>query len=252
MTSATEIVNTANGWLKPHVFRDYCPNGLQIEGGKQSIKNIACAVTASQYVIEQAMSNNADMLVVHHGFFWKGESPVITGSKKKRIASLLDAGLHLLAYHLPLDAHPVLGNNAQLADKLGLSFTACVPDRPDSILCTGFLPQAMTGETFCQKIEQTLARRPLYIGDLGRQLQTFAWCTGAAQTYFPQAMEQGVDAFITGEASEQNYHQAQESGVCYIAAGHHATERYGVQALTKQLAETYSLECFFIDQDNPV
>ena len=252
MTSATEIINTVNSWLKPHVFRDYCPNGLQLEGDKKSIKKIACAVTASQYVIEQAISKNADMLIVHHGFFWKGESPVITGSKKKRIASLLASGLYLLAYHLPLDAHPILGNNAQLANKLGLSFTSCVPDRPDSVLCTGFLQEPMTGDAFCQRVEQTLARRPLYIGDPQRKLQTFAWCTGGAQSYFSQAIEQGVDAFITGEVSEQNYHQAQESGVCYIAAGHHATERYGVQALAEKLSAEYSLEYFFVDQENPV
>ena len=252
MTSAIEIINTANAWLKPHIFRDYCPNGLQIEGDARQIKTIACAVTASQYVIEQAINNRADMLIVHHGFFWKGEPQTITGSKKKRISRLLESGLHLLAYHLPLDAHPTMGNNAKLADKLGLDFTAYVPDKPDSILCTGFLQKSTTGHTFCQLIEDRLARKPLFIGDPKRKLKTFAWCTGGAQSYFPQAIEQGVDAFITGEISEQNYHQSQESGVCYIAAGHHATERYGVQSLTEKLSAKYSLEYFFIDEKNPV
>jgi dinuclear metal center YbgI/SA1388 family protein len=230
-------------------FRDYCPNGIQVEG-KSQVLRIATGVTASQAVIEAATEWNADAIIVHHGYFWRGEDPSVTGIKKQRIAQLLKHDINLLAYHLPLDAHPELGNNAQIAKLLG--FTVQGKFGEQDIASYGTLAEPLRLNQLAGKIETTFSRTPQVIGSTDAKISRIAWCSGGGQSYFEQALALGVDAFLTGEISEQNVHVAQETGVAFIAAGHHATERYGVQALGEHLAKQFGLEHRFFDQDNPV
>ncbi|MBI1175404.1 MAG: Nif3-like dinuclear metal center hexameric protein [Sideroxydans sp.] len=230
-------------------FRDYCPNGVQVEGRAQVLK-IASGVTASQRLLEAATAWGADAVLVHHGYFWRGEDAAISGIKKRRVAHLLQHDVSLLAYHLPLDAHAELGNNAQLARRLG--FVELGRFGEQDIACHGDLVQPQTLAGLTRHIADTLQREPQVIGEEGRTIRRMAWCTGAAQGYFMQAVELGVDAFLTGEISEQNVHVAEEAGVAFIAAGHHATERYGVQALGEHLAARFALEHRFFDMDVPV
>ncbi len=230
-------------------FRDYCPNGIQVEG-RAEIHRIASGVTASQHLLEAATEWGADAILVHHGYFWRNEDATLTGIKKRRIAHLLQRDVSLLAYHLPLDAHAELGNNAQLGRMLGLQAQGRFGEQ--DIAWHGELQQPQTLAEFAATITHQLQRAPQIIGEGGRTLRRVAWCTGAAQGYFEQAVALGVDAFLTGEISEQNVHVARETGVAFIAAGHHATERYGVQALGGHLAQQFSLEHRFFDQDNPV
>ncbi len=227
-------------------FRDYCPNGIQVEG-RAEVRRIATGVTASQAVLEAATDWGADVLIVHHGYFWRSEDAAITGIKKRRIAHLLRHDLSLLAYHLPLDAHAELGNNACLARRLGFIEQGRFGDQ--DIACFGALEQTQTLAVLARHIADVLRREPQVIGKLDANITRIAWCSGAAQGYFEQAIDLGVDAFLTGEISEQNVHAAQESGVAFIAAGHHATERYGVQALGERLAARFGLEHYFFDQD---
>jgi dinuclear metal center YbgI/SA1388 family protein len=230
-------------------FRDYSPNGVQVEG-KADILRIATGVTASQRLLEAATAWGADAIIVHHGYFWRNEDATVTGIKKRRISYLLQHDVSLLAYHLPLDAHPELGNNAQLAKRLGLLANGRFGEQ--EIAWKGELQQPQTLNQFAAHISQTLQRTPLVIGDGKRLLRKIAWCSGGAQSYFEQAVALGVDAFLTGEISEQNVHIAEETGVAFISAGHHATERYGVQALGEHLAQQFSIEHRFFDMDNPV
>ena len=230
-------------------FRDYCPNGLQVEG-RGEIQRIATGVTASQRLLEAAADWGADAILVHHGYFWRNEEAVIKGIKKQRISHLLKHDISLLAFHLPLDAHPELGNNAQLAKRLGLLPAGKFGEQ--DIAWHGKLESTQNLGQFSARIAGVLQRTPLVIGEVNKPLHHIAWCTGGAQGYFDQAVALGVDAFITGEISEQNYHVAEETGVAFIAAGHHATERYGVQALGEHLAAGFSLEHQFFDIDNPV
>jgi dinuclear metal center YbgI/SA1388 family protein len=230
-------------------FRDYSPNGVQVEG-RAEIRRIATGVTASQRLLEAATAWGADAILVHHGYFWRNEDATVTGIKKRRIAHLLQHDVSLLAYHLPLDAHPELGNNAQLAIRLGLMAQGHFAEQ--EIAWHGELRQPQTLGQFAELITHSLQRTPLFIGDSDRTLHRIAWCTGAAQGYFEQAVALGVDAFLTGEISEQNVHIAEETGVAFIAAGHHATERYGVQALGEHLAQQFKIEHCFFDMDNPV
>jgi dinuclear metal center YbgI/SA1388 family protein len=227
-------------------FRDYSPNGIQIEG-RSEIRRIASGVTASQFVLEAATDWKADALIVHHGYFWRGEDLCITGIKKLRIALLLQQDMSLLAYHLPLDAHPELGNNAQIAKRLGITMQGYFGDQ--DIACYGALTQPQSLQLLAQKIQSIFHRTPQVIGQKGAEISTIAWCSGAGQGYFEQAVARGVDAFLTGEISEQNVHVAQESGVAFIAAGHHASERYGVQALGEHLVAQFGLEHRFFDQE---
>lgn len=229
--------------------RDYCPNGLQVEG-RAEVRRLISGVTASAALVEAARLDNADALLVHHGYFWKGEDLRLVGTRKRRIQALLDAGMNLFAYHLPLDLHPQLGNNAQLATRLGLIEEGRGGEQ--NLLCHGRAAQTTTLGNFGKLIAQRLGRVPLLIGEAGRNIQRIAWCTGGAQSYFETALSMGVDAYLTGEISEQHVHLARESGVAFIAAGHHATERYGVQALGEHLAERFGLQHRFIDIDNPV
>jgi dinuclear metal center YbgI/SA1388 family protein len=230
-------------------FRDYCPNGLQVEG-RAEVACIVTGVTASAALIEAAVGEGADALLVHHGYFWRGEDGRITGMRRRRIAALLSHDLNLFAYHLPLDVHPKVGNNAQLALRFGLTPSGRFGEQDIGV--HGRLQDEITLACFAERIEQETARRPLLIGDPARPLRRIAWCTGGAQGLFEQAIALGVDAYISGEISEQTVHAARESGVAYIAAGHHATERYGVQALGEHLAQRFGLRHLFIDIDNPV
>jgi dinuclear metal center YbgI/SA1388 family protein len=230
-------------------FRDYCPNGLQVEG-RTEIKRIATGVTASQRLLEAATAWGADAILVHHGYFWRNEDSTVTGIKKRRIAHLLQHDVNLLAYHLPLDAHAKLGNNAQLAKRLGLVEQGRFGEQ--DIAWYGELKIPQTLHQFEAHIAETLQRAPLVIGHSERILRRIAWCSGGAQGYFEQAVALGVDAFLTGEISEQSVHIAEETGVAFISAGHHATERYGVQALGEHLAQQFNIEHRFFDMDNPV
>jgi dinuclear metal center YbgI/SA1388 family protein len=245
----SELDNYIGRLLDVSRFRDYCPNGIQVEG-RSGISKIATGVTASQRLLEAATAWGADAILVHHGYFWRNEEQAVRGIKKRRIMHLLQHDVSLLAYHLPLDAHPELGNNAQLAQRLGLLSKGCFGEQ--DIAWQGDLQQPQTLGQFAVRIEKTLQRPPLVIGESERMLKRIAWCSGAAQSYFEQAVALGVDAFLTGEISEQNVHVARESGVAFIAAGHHATERYGVQALGEHVAKQWQIEHRFFDMDSPV
>jgi len=235
--------------LQTGSFKDYCPNGVQVEG-RAEIKRIATAVTASQAVIDAAIAWGADALLVHHGFFWRNEEAAVVGIKKRRLAKLLQHDISLLAYHLPLDAHEQLGNNAQLGEVLGLQTLMRCGEQ--NLLNVGGLKDAQPLADFVSGIALKLQRAAQVIAGDGRQIKRVAWCSGGAQGYFEQAIAQGVDAYITGEISEQNFHLAQESGVAFISAGHHATEQFGIQALGLHLAERFHLQHQFFNQENPV
>ncbi len=230
-------------------FRDYCPNGLQVEG-RADIHKIATGVTASLKLLEVATAWGADAIIVHHGYFWRNEDQAVRGIKKNRIAHLLRHDVNLLAYHLPLDAHAELGNNAQLATRLGLVAHGRFGEQ--EIAWYGELQKPQTLSQLAVHITDSLQRTPQIIGTSERTLRRIAWCSGAAQSYFEEAVALGVDVFLTGEISEQNVHVAQETGVAFIAGGHHATERYGVQALGEHLANQWGIEHRFFDMDNPV
>lgn len=242
----SELTDYIGTLLEVARYKDYCPNGLQVEG-RGEVYKIATAVTASQQVIERAIEWGADAIVVHHGYFWRNEEAVIAGIKKRRIAALLQHDISLLAYHLPLDAHAELGNNAQLAQRLGWVEEGRFGEQ--NIACLGRGARSMSLKEIEISVGQVLRRTPMVIGDMQKGVRRIAWCSGGGQAYFAQAMELGVDAFLTGEISEQNVHMAQESGVAFIAAGHFATERFGVQALGAHLNGQCGLETRFFDQD---
>lgn len=251
MIQLKELLSYLNNILEIERFQDYCPNGLQVEG-RADVKKIVSGVTASQALIDAAIKEKADVLLVHHGYFWKGEDARITGLKYQRVRRLIESGINLLAYHLPLDAHPLYGNNAQLAEILELDITGIFPAVSNAVGMYGSLKTPMSVAAFSQIITQALQREPLHIGDANAEIHTIAWCSGAAQNYIEQAAELGVDAYLTGEVSEQTVHFAREYGIQFFAAGHHATERYGVKRLGEHLAEHFGLNHQFIDIDNPV
>lgn len=242
------LLQALNEELEPGRFEDYCPNGLQVEG-RREIRRIVSGVTASQALITAAIEQDADLILVHHGYFWRGEAQPITGMKRVRLQALLQHRINLVAYHLPLDAHPRLGNNAQLAQRLGLLVDA--PLREDGIGLVGRLPEARSAAALAGHIEAALQRTPLWIPGGPHPVLRVAWCTGGAQSLLATAAAKGVDAFISGEISEQTTHEARELGIHYFAAGHHATERYGPQALGEWCAERFGLEHRFIDIPNP-
>ena len=244
-----ELVEYLDRLLEPAKFRDYCPNGLQVEG-RAEVRRIVAGVTASQALLDAAVVAKADAVLVHHGYFWRGEDGRITGMRKRRLATLIENDISLLAYHLPLDAHPTLGNNAQWAAALGWQAQGRFGEQ--DIGWVGTLPQPQTVAELAAGLTQSLGRAPLVIGDGARSISRLAWCSGGAQGYFEQAIALGVDAYLSGEISEQTVHLARESGVAYFAAGHHATERFGARALALHLAEHCGLDCRFVDVDNPV
>ena len=244
-----ELNRYLDGLLEISRFQDYCPNGLQVEG-RGTIRRIVTGVTASLALIQAALAENADAILVHHGYFWKGDDPCITGTHRARIALLIAHELNLFAYHLPLDAHADLGNNAQLGQRLGLVASGRFADQ--DIGFRGNLDAPLRLDAFAAQVGQRLGREPLVIGDAAREIRNIAWCTGAAQGFFEDAIRAGADAYLSGEISEQQVHLARESGVAFIAAGHHATETLGVQALGEHLSAQFGLEHRFIDIPNPV
>ncbi|WP_345856796.1 Nif3-like dinuclear metal center hexameric protein [Shewanella algae] len=238
-------------FLQLDKFRDYAPNGLQVEG-KAEIRKIVTGVTACQALIDRAVEAGADALLVHHGFFWKNEPEVLTGMKHRRIKSLLLNDINLFGYHLPLDAHPMLGNNAELGRELGVIEPEAVETIAQGLLWQGVLDSPMTAKDLSALLEQRLGQAPLHLDGGERSIQKLAWCTGGAQDYIDAAAALGVDAFISGEASERTFHSAVEQGIHYFGAGHHATERFGIKALGEHLAREFELEHEFIDIPNPV
>lgn len=242
-----------NAFLSPQLIKDYCPNGLQVEG-KPEIKKIITGVTACQALIERAIAENADAILVHHGFFWKGEPSEIRGMKYKRLKALMENGINLYGYHLPLDIHAQVGNNVQLAQHLGLDIIGGLEQgNPQSIAIYGELDAPLSGEEFASRIAISLQREPLHIGDNAPAIiKKVGWCTGGGQDYIELAAQQGCDAFISGEVSERTTHIARELGIHYFAAGHHATERYGIKALGEWLAQEYDVTVEFVDINNPV
>ena len=243
-----QLRNTLDTLLDAARFRDYCPNGLQVEG-RADVRHVVSGVTASLALIERAIEMKADTVLVHHGLFWKGDDMRIVGPKKKRLELLLGHGVNLFAYHLPLDAHAELGNNAQLAKQLGFRTTGRFAEQEIGFL--GELETAAPAEALAARVSEALGRKALVVGPLERVVKRIAWCTGGAQGYFEQAIAAGCDAFLSGEISEQTTHLAREAGVAYIAAGHHATERYGVQGVGAWLQARHGVEHRFIDDDNP-
>ncbi len=239
--------------LKPEQIKDYAPNGLQIQGSEQ-ITKIVTGVTASQALIDRAINEQVDAIIVHHGYFWKNESYVIRGMKHSRIKALLAHNINLFAYHLPLDIHPTLGNNAQLAALLGIKVTGPLAlENSLSIAVQGQLPETTSANDLALLINKKLNRECLHITPpSNKKIKTIAWCTGGGQDYIELAAAQGIDAFISGEVSEQTTHIAREMDIHFFAAGHHATERYGVKALGEYIAKEHGLEVVFIDIDNPV
>ncbi len=249
MVKLNELLHYTQELMQVERFKDYCPNGLQVEG-RSEVNKIVTGVTASLALLEAAKQANADLILVHHGYFWRNEDPRVVGIKRNRLAFLLKNDLNLMAYHLPLDAHAEFGNNVQLGQVLGISSSGFAGE--SKLMTYGELVKPTTLAAFAAQIESTLQRAPLVIGDPQKIVQKVAWCTGAAQGYIDTAIELGVDVYISGEISEQTTHQSIESGVSYISAGHHVTERYGVQALGQHLAEKFNLIHEFIDIKNPV
>lgn len=248
--STKALLAALDDYLETSSISDYCPNGLQVQGRPQ-IRRIVSGVTASQALLDAAIEREADAILVHHGYFWKGENPVVTGMKQRRLKSLLQHDINLIAYHLPLDAHPEVGNNVQLGKRLGLSVTGPLEaGNPRSIGLVGELPQPLASMEFAALIDRALQRPPMVI-DAGRPIRTVAWCTGGAQSYINHAIDAGVDAFITGEISEHSTHSALENGISYFAAGHHATERYGVQALGEWIAGQFGIGHEYVECPNP-
>ena len=246
-----ELVSQLNLLLDTQSIKDYCPNGLQVEGAER-IEKIVTGVTASEALIDKAIEHQADAILVHHGYFWKNEDYRVIGMKRNRLAKLLSNNINLIAYHLPLDIHPELGNNAQLGKLLGLGNISPLDDGSrQSVLVSGEFPQETSIEVLARAVEAKLGRKPLVerVGD--KPIRSVGWCTGGGQSYVQMAAEQGMDAYITGEVSEQTIHTAREMGIHFIAAGHHATERYGIKALGEYVSSTYDLNVEFIDIDNP-
>lgn len=249
MTDRQELQTALDALLQPEAFKDYCPNGLQVEGAAE-VRKIVSGVTASLALIEAAIAQGADTILVHHGLFWRGYDGRVTGWMRQRLGQLLAHNINLFAYHLPLDAHVEFGNNAQLGQRLGLQATGRFGDQE-----LGWLGAAsvdfVDAQTLGLHVESVLKHSVVLVPGRPGPLQRIAWCTGGAQGYFEAAIAAGADAFITGEISEPQAHLARETGVAYLACGHHATERYGAPALAAHVCTRFGLEHVFIDIDNP-
>ena len=252
MAKLQDIIQWCDQTLKSPEFKDYAPNGLQIEG-KTEVHKILAAVTASQDAIDAAIRENADLLLVHHGYFWKGEAYPITGMRGKRIKSLIQHDISLLAYHLPLDSHPSLGNNAAIADLLKLErIEALDPSERHPIGNIGYLNQPMPVEDFKKFVSETLKFDVTHLPADKNMIEKVGFCTGGAQDFIVKAAEQGCDAYISGEVSERTFYEAKELDVHYFACGHHATERYGVQRLGQAISEQFDIEYVYFELNNPI
>ncbi len=253
MINRNELEQYLTTLLSPEQIKDYCPNGLQVQG-REVIKKIVTGVTASQALLDKAVELKADAILVHHGYFWKNESYVLRGIKHKRIKTLMDNDISLFAYHLPLDIHPELGNNAQLAKIFDISNVMPLEvGNPLSVAVKGEFQKALTAQELTTLISDKLSRTCLHLpSGENQKIKTIAWCSGGGQDYIELAAEQGIDAFISGEVSEKTTHSAKEMNIHFFAAGHHATERYGVKALAEHLAQHFNIDVEFVDIDNPV
>mgnify|MGYP001557515765 FL=1 len=255
MLDRPQLLAAFDTLLEPARFRDYGPNGLQVEG-RARVGRIVSGVTASRALIEAAIAASADAIFVHHGLFWRGQDGTVTGWMKQRLALLLNANINLFAYHLPLDAHPLLGNNAQFGRQLGLQALEGAAGRFGE-QGLGFLGGRADGghfvsaQSLADHLEFTLKRPVVLVSHKHQAIKNIAWCTGGAQSYFEAAIAAGADAFITGEISEPQAHYARECGVAYLACGHHASERYGAPAVAAHVAAQFGLAHEFIDIDNP-
>jgi len=243
------LLNYMHELLNAEKFNDYAPNGLQVEGALQ-VEKIVTGVTANKALIEAAVNIGADTILVHHGYFWLNEDPRIIGMKKQRIELLLKHNVNLISYHLPLDAHPTLGNNAQLGKLMEVAIDGYAGK--GNLVAYGHLEKAISTSDFAKFLKSKLNRLPLVVGPHQKSIKSIAWCTGATQSYLQVAIDLGVDAFVSGEISEQTTHMALENNIVYFSAGHHATERYGVQALGAHLAEKFGISHQFIEIENPV
>ncbi len=251
MVTRDELLTYCNGLLEVNSFKDYCPNGLQVEGAAE-VRRVVTGVTANLALIEAAVERGADTILVHHGYFWRGEDPVVRGMKRARLALLLAHNINLIAYHLPLDAHPNYGNNIGLGRALGFDAPRAVVDFDDvGLLWQSTLTKPVEAGALSTRIAQTLQREPLHIAGSAGQIRNIVWCTGGAQGYIEAAVGLSADAYITGEVSEQTVHIARECGLHFFAAGHHATERFGAQSMASHLAENLSLQAEFVDIPNP-
>ncbi len=255
VASRAELLSAFDQLLEPARFKDFGPNGLQVEG-KGEVRKIVSGVTASLALIEAAVASGADAIFVHHGLFWRGQDGRVTGWMKQRLALLLAHDINLFAYHLPLDAHPVLGNNAQLALQLGLRAYDGEAGRfgEQGLGCLGGKLDGgsySSAQSLAESLEKVLKRPVVSVDGLNAAIKNIAWCSGGAQGYFEEAIAAGADAFITGEISEPQAHYAREMGVAYIACGHHASERYGAPAVAAHVAAQWGLAHEFIDIDNP-
>jgi dinuclear metal center YbgI/SA1388 family protein len=238
--------------LSCELYNDYAPNGLQVEG-RPEISRICTAVTASAEAISQAIACQADALLVHHGYFWRGESPLLTGMKRQRIYQLLCNEINLFAYHLPLDCHPELGNNACLAKLFEVEVVySHRAGGAENLLWSGKLAHSMELTEFSDFLAKKLHRNPVLITGKPSRITHIAWCSGGAQDFIEEAFRLGADAYISGEISERTYYQAKELGINYYSCGHHATERYGIQALGNHLASQFKLDHIFVDSENPI
>jgi dinuclear metal center YbgI/SA1388 family protein len=251
MASRAQLLDAFDQLLEPGRFRDYGPNGLQVEG-RERVRTLVSGVTASRALIEAAIDRKADAILVHHGLFWRGQDGRVTGWMKQRLALLLAHDINLYAYHLPLDAHPELGNNAQFGQRLGLRADARFGEQD-----LGFLGERSDGGDFsgsdalAEHVRRVLGRPVTCVAGATGAIRRIAWCTGGAQSYFEAAIAAGAQAFLTGEISEPQTHYARECGVSYLACGHHATERYGAPAVAAHVAQQLGLAHAFVDVDNP-
>ncbi|MEZ8967229.1 Nif3-like dinuclear metal center hexameric protein [Vibrio breoganii] len=248
-----QLQRILNDKLSPELIKDYAPNGLQVEGSK-TINKVVTGVTASQALIDKAIELGADAILVHHGYFWKGEPEPIVGMKGRRIRSLIKNDINLYGYHLPLDIHPQLGNNARLAQLLDIDVEGGLEGHSQSVAMHGRLKQALSGAEFAKRIDKALDREPLHIApeNADKMIETVGWCTGGGQDYIQLAADNDLDAFISGEISERTTFVAREQDIHYFSAGHHATERYGIKALGEWLAAEHGLDVTFVDINNPV
>ncbi|MFC4206709.1 Nif3-like dinuclear metal center hexameric protein [Vreelandella malpeensis] len=252
MIHRDQLVKACDHQLRSARFKDYTINGLQVQG-RDSVTRVMTGVTANQALLDEAVAWQADLVLVHHGYFWKNEPVAITGMKHRRIKTLMDHDINLLAYHLPLDAHAELGNNAELARRLGWKVEGCLDgELGEGLLWSGRIPQAQSLQALAEQVSAVLERTPTVIEAPGiARIERIAWCTGGGQDMITQAFEAGAEVFVSGEISERTTHLAREMGIHYIAAGHHATERYGVQALGEWVADEYGVAHRFVDIDNP-
>lgn len=252
MVNRDEMIAYCDTLLESSTYQDYAPNGLQV-AGREAVGTLVTGVTASVALIEAAIDLKADTLLVHHGWFWRGEDPRVVGMKQRRLKQLLCADINLIAYHLPLDGHATLGNNVLLGERLGFTQTGRFGSGPGGgIACLGEVVPALSAAALAERLAKVLGRTPLLLPGGSHPIRRIGWCSGAAQEYMIQAASLDLDAFISGEASERTFHEARELGLHYFAAGHHATERYGISALGSHLAQKYGLTHHFVELDNPV